>query len=356
MGERKGQNLYYPPDYDPKVGGLNKFQGTHALRERARKLHMGILIIRFEMPYNIWCDGCQNHIGMGVRYNAEKKKIGMYYSTPVYQFRMKCHLCDNHFEIKTDPGNLDYVIVSGARRQENRWDPTDNGQIVPETKETQKRLFDDAMFKLEHKTGDVDLSKLDKPRLGKLVGRNETVWKDDYEANCSLRRIFRKRRKELEESAISDGLLLNKSSLDINLLPENEEDRNLASLLALRPSRSIEESHKNVRNKILNSPALPSSSGLITSFGGLKKEESLSKNSSLTRNILGITVKRNKEGTTDLCSTEKKADENTKEDIKLSDKCKNKVVNSNNNREMLKENRTISLVGDYGSSGESSDG
>ena len=37
------------------------------------------------------------------RYNAEKKKIGMYYSTPVYQFRMKCHLCDNYFEIKTDP-------------------------------------------------------------------------------------------------------------------------------------------------------------------------------------------------------------------------------------------------------------
>lgn len=67
MGERKGQNKYYPPDYNPAVGGLNKFQGTHALRERARKLHMGILIIRFEMPYNIWCEGCNNHIGMGVR-------------------------------------------------------------------------------------------------------------------------------------------------------------------------------------------------------------------------------------------------------------------------------------------------
>lgn len=87
--------------------------------------------------------------------------------------------------------NLDYVIVSGARRQENRWDPTENGQIVPETKETQKRLFDDAMFKLEHKTGDEDTAKQDKPRLGKLVGRNESVWKDNYEANCLLRRNFR---------------------------------------------------------------------------------------------------------------------------------------------------------------------
>ncbi|XP_061713916.1 coiled-coil domain-containing protein 130 homolog [Cydia pomonella] len=294
MGERKGQNLYYPPDYDPKVGGLNKFLGTHALRERARKLHMGILIIRFEMPYNIWCDGCNNHIGMGVRYNAEKTKIGMYYTTPVYQFRMKCHLCDNHFEIKTDPGNLDYVIVSGARRQENRWDPTENGQIVPETKETQKKLFDDAMFRLEHKTGDEDAAKQDKPRLGRLVGRNESVWKDDYEANCSLRRNFRKRRKELEESAVNDSLLLARSSLDINLLPESEEDRHMATLLSLRPSKSIEEKQTSTRSKILNSPALPSSSGLLTSFGGLKKEESLSKNASFTRNALGIMIKKKK--------------------------------------------------------------
>lgn len=103
MGERKGTNKYYPPDYDPKYGGLNKFLGTHALRERARKIDKGIIIIRFEMPYNIWCDGCKNHIGMGVRYNAEKTKVGMYYTTPVYEFKMKCHLCDNHFVIRADP-------------------------------------------------------------------------------------------------------------------------------------------------------------------------------------------------------------------------------------------------------------
>lgn len=111
MGERKGTNKYYPPDYDPKSGGLNKWQGTHALRERARKIHLGIIIIRFEMPYNIWCEGCNNHIGMGVRYNAEKTKVGMYYTTPVYEFKMKCHLCDNHFVIKTDPGVSNFIFV-----------------------------------------------------------------------------------------------------------------------------------------------------------------------------------------------------------------------------------------------------
>ena len=63
MGERKGVNKWYPPDYDPSKGGLNKWQGTHALRERAKKIHLGIIIIRFEMPYNIWCEGCGIHIG-----------------------------------------------------------------------------------------------------------------------------------------------------------------------------------------------------------------------------------------------------------------------------------------------------
>ena len=67
-------NQWYPPDFDwKKHGSANKYQNSHHLRERARKLDQGILIVRFELPFNIWCLGCNNHIGMGVRYNAEKK-------------------------------------------------------------------------------------------------------------------------------------------------------------------------------------------------------------------------------------------------------------------------------------------
>ncbi|XP_024877491.1 coiled-coil domain-containing protein 130 homolog [Temnothorax curvispinosus] len=231
MGERKGTNLYYPPDYDPRAGGLNKFLGTHALRERARKLHMGILIIRFEMPYNIWCDGCGNHIGMGVRYNAEKKKIGMYYSTPLYQFRMKCHLCDNHFEIKTDPANLDYVIVSGARRQENRWDPTQNEQVVPETKEVSCRLYDDAMYKLEHGVEDKKVAKSRDSALEGAIALNENIWKDDYGSNCAVRALFRGRKNELKKKQAGDHALLKKTGLDIDLVNEHEDDIKLAKLL-----------------------------------------------------------------------------------------------------------------------------
>lgn len=92
---------YYPPSWDPSKGSLNKFHNSHSLRARARKLSEGIMIIRFEMPYNVWCLACGKHIGMGVRYNAEKKKIGNYHSTPIWQFRMKCHLCSAWMEIQT---------------------------------------------------------------------------------------------------------------------------------------------------------------------------------------------------------------------------------------------------------------
>lgn len=255
MGERKGQNKYYPPDYDPRVGGLNKFLGTHALRERARKIHLGIIIIRFEMPYNIWCEGCKNHIGMGVRYNAEKTKVGMYYSTPVYQFRMKCHLCENYIVIKTDPGNLDYEIVSGARRQENRWDPNENGQIVADTKETQRRLFDDPMYKLEHVANDLTKSEDAKPQLYKLYERNHYTWDDDYTANSALRAEFRKRKKELKAESEKDKALLQKSSLDIDLLPESDQDARLAAIMRLQSERVISE--KDRKKEIISKPALP---------------------------------------------------------------------------------------------------
>uniref|UniRef100_A0A4X2M5U1 Probable splicing factor YJU2B n=1 Tax=Vombatus ursinus TaxID=29139 RepID=A0A4X2M5U1_VOMUR len=59
----KSCKTYYKPF---SHGSLNRYHHSHPLRERARKLSQGILVIsRFEMPYNIWCDGCKNHIGMG---------------------------------------------------------------------------------------------------------------------------------------------------------------------------------------------------------------------------------------------------------------------------------------------------
>ena len=46
QAERKQVNKYYPPDWDPRKGSANKRVGQHPLRDRAKKLSQGILVIR----------------------------------------------------------------------------------------------------------------------------------------------------------------------------------------------------------------------------------------------------------------------------------------------------------------------
>ncbi|XP_067355336.1 probable splicing factor YJU2B [Channa argus] len=250
MGERKGTNKYYPPDFDPaKHGSLNGYHKTHALRERARKLSQGILIIRFEMPYNIWCDGCKNHIGMGVRYNAEKKKVGNYYTTPIYRFRMKCHLCVNYIEMQTDPATCDYVIVSGASRKEERWDMAENEQILTTERTEKEKLETDAMFKLDHSGKDKEKLVKALPSLSEIQDY-QSGWKDDFQLNSSLRRKFRTEKKVLAEQEEKDNAVRMRTNLSIPLLPEKEEDKKLAALLTYQAPDSYEDKQHSKRKEI----------------------------------------------------------------------------------------------------------
>ncbi|EFJ45218.1 hypothetical protein VOLCADRAFT_106033 [Volvox carteri f. nagariensis] len=117
LAAAKADNFYYPPDFDPKKHQtLNKYNGQHPLRERAAKLDQGILVIRFEIPFNIWCDKCGEHIAKGERFNAEKKAIGQYYSTKILQFTMTHH-CGCKITIQTDPKRAEYLVVEGARKK-----------------------------------------------------------------------------------------------------------------------------------------------------------------------------------------------------------------------------------------------
>lgn len=171
MAERRAQQKYIPPDFDPQLhGSVNGYHNSHPLRERARLLHKGILIIRFEMPYSVWCLSCNEHIGIGVRFNAQKKKVDMYYTTPIYEFKMKCHLCSGEMVIRTDPKNTDYICVSGVRRKVEDWEPSpeENGQIALMSDETRKRLAEDQFFAVEHQVNDEQKLNDTRPRIAQL--------------------------------------------------------------------------------------------------------------------------------------------------------------------------------------------
>ncbi|KAN0065799.1 Protein saf4 [Thecaphora frezii] len=223
-----GMGRYRPPDADPTQQSFN--QGRHPLGVRARKLDQGILIVRFELPFNVWCAGCNNHIGQGVRYNAEKSHVGDYYSTKIWAFRCKCHLCSSWFEIRTDPKNARYVIHEGARQQHQDWDPEENGghPIYDDSSAKDKPV--DAFSQLEKRESDRDKAIRLTERVLELEEHNEARWSDPYTLNAKLRDTFRKEKRVRTAKIIRDLELKKRIGWreDAVLVNDDDNDANKA--------------------------------------------------------------------------------------------------------------------------------
>eukprot|EP00026_Physarum_polycephalum_P013794 Phypoly_transcript_14236.p1 GENE.Phypoly_transcript_14236~~Phypoly_transcript_14236.p1 ORF type:complete len:319 (+),score=58.63 Phypoly_transcript_14236:49-957(+) len=222
MAERKATNKYYPPDWDPSKGSINTYVGQHPLRDRAKKLHLGIMTVRFEMPFNIWCGTCKAHIAMGVRYNAEKKAIGNYFSTKIFQFRMRCHLCDGWIEIHTDPENCTYVVASGGQRKTETYEPDEDDSVIKlKDEEEAKKLALDPFYKLEHATVDKQKAEDSAPVIDRLQKMMEPLY-DDFSLSQAMRKRFREEKKAIAEEEKKNALKGLPSNL--KLLPPSEAD------------------------------------------------------------------------------------------------------------------------------------
>ncbi|KAH7912031.1 DUF572-domain-containing protein [Hygrophoropsis aurantiaca] len=285
----QGFNKYYPPDYDgEKHKSLNSYRGKHALGDRARKIDKGILITRFELPFNIWCGTCNNHIGMGVRYNAEKKKIGAYYSTPIYSFRCKCHLCDGWFEIETDPKNTRYVVVSGARQKDEDWNPEENGGFAIHDTDP-KAGPSDPLAALEKSTDAQNhVKKVQIPRLEELQTASEHYNADPYSHSARVRKRFRTEKKIATQRQATEDLIKGKYALPetLILLEDDEEARHVARDEWLKGQQELQAQASRKRPKL-------STSSFSTSLSSLPKPKpAKSPNdaaSSLRARILGNT-------------------------------------------------------------------
>ena len=224
MSDRKNVNKYYPPDFDPSKGSLNTQQGQHVLRKRANKLSEGILVIRFEMPFNCWCLKCKAHIGKGVRYNAEKSAAGKYFSTTIWNFRMKCHLCNNPFLVRTDPKTAQYLCIEGLRAKDESFSAADNHTIELLDADEKARMRTDALFATEHGEKDKTAAASEHQRLGALFGVQERMG-DDFAMNQRVRAKFRTRKQE-EAEAVKEGAA---RGIAFPLLPASTEDGDVSA-------------------------------------------------------------------------------------------------------------------------------
>ncbi|KAI1006158.1 hypothetical protein K3495_g2062 [Podosphaera aphanis] len=223
---------YVPPDQEGLKSG-NQIHGKHALGARAKKISQGILTVRFEMPYPIWCTTCPKPtiIGQGVRFNAEKKKIGNYFTTPIYSFRLKHVACGGWIEIHTDPKNTAYVVTQGARKRDLGEDKLREGDVKILTDEEREALRNNAFAALEDKVEDKIKLAYSKKRIEELHDLSGKQWEDPYEKNRNLRKLFREGRKEREKEAVIENSIKDKMSFGLDLLPENEVDAKTASLV-----------------------------------------------------------------------------------------------------------------------------
>ena len=210
LSAARADNFYHPPDWDPRRQSRAEASGAvgwkaHPLRERAKKLASeGVLVIRFEMPFDVRCSHCGNRIAKGVRFDAEKKCVGKYLSTKIWSFRMLCAAEDgttrtarqlsgaHHIEVRTDPQSGDYVVVSGAQKVEQT--ARSAAELGVETlldPDEQKRLEADPFYKLERDAPRAAQRKARQPWQAALQQKQEGLWADDYAMSQALRRAHR---------------------------------------------------------------------------------------------------------------------------------------------------------------------
>ncbi len=229
-----GKCVYSYAAYNLYLHELTHLILRHALGARARKSAQGILTVRFEMPFAIWCSTCPKPtiIGQGVRFNAEKKKVGNYHSTPIFSFRMKHNVCGGPIEIRTDPKNTAYVVTEGAKKRDTGEDkPPEDGEIVLRTAEEKERLQNDAFAALEGKVEDKKQQSTDRSRIEELQRAKEKDWDDPYAASKKIRRAFRADRKLRQGKEKITEALKDRMSLGMDLLDETEEDRRRAGFV-----------------------------------------------------------------------------------------------------------------------------
>lgn len=208
-------------------------EDDHPPSKRSRPSPRQPPTVRFEMPFPIWCTTCPKPtiIGQGVRFNAEKRRVGRYYSTPIWNFTIKHADCGGVIEIQTDPKNTAYVVIRGAHKREVGEDVLREGDTLVASAEERDALRQNAFAGLEKTIEDRERAAGAVERVAELEGVNSRLWDDPYSKNQALRRTFRKERKKLEkeESAAED--LKGRLGLGIDLLPETGADALRASLV-----------------------------------------------------------------------------------------------------------------------------
>ena len=142
-------------------------------------------------------------------------------------------MCGGPIEIRTDPQNTAYVVVSGAKKRDTGDDVVREGDMVVRSKEERDRMEEDAFAALEGRVEDKTMATGQRARIEELYERGEKDWGDPYKVSRIMRRGFRAERKvrekmEGEREALKERVGWGEG---MEILEENEEDRRRAGMV-----------------------------------------------------------------------------------------------------------------------------
>lgn len=232
MAERKSTNKYYPPDWDPSKGTLNKFvkkkqrqrfskqssskDGKFPSGDQRNKKRKPV---RFEMPFDTWCTSCNELITKGTRFNAEMEFHGKYLTSNIFLFKINCDNCKASIIIRNDPEHLDYVMVEGAKKKTESFDFDVDSEVVPlqlMSDDERKKIYENPMFKAEYRREDEDRTKQNLiPTLMDL----RDIQDQNHENDSDLNALLRSRMREERKKAFQDGIKF--KNLQVPLLPDS---------------------------------------------------------------------------------------------------------------------------------------
>lgn len=271
---------YIPPEVEGTTSA-NKLQRRRAPGTLRKD---GTQTVRFEIPFAVWCHTCRPHaiIGQGVRFNAEKRKVGNYYSTPIWAFKLKHAACGGQLEIRTDPKNTRYEVTEGGKARDYG-EPGDEvrqgeGGVPILTAEERERRRDDAFAALEGKVEEKQAVKENTQRIEELYRASEKDWDDPWLRNRRMRDDFRRDSKIRKREEEATNAMKQRLGTDMDILPETEEDARRARLVYFRPKHA-----ENERSEASSRASTKASKGKAANNG---KE---SKAGALRRQLLGNT-------------------------------------------------------------------
>ena len=236
LNATQADGYYVPPEYYSsgtyKKKSINQFQ-----KSKGHNQYLERGVVRFELPYDGFCELCESHVGKGTRFNAHKKHVDDYYTTKIWEFTMTCRVCVSSekkqtFVIRTNPKERCFDYTSGIRKKQEDFDTKEAqslGYIDTDQTDGKNVILTHSNDNMNHESNALDgLAKeamgqrkamTERDALQFLLDQNNVTKRLDSDSNSQLRGIYRKERKAKKkrlQNAASLGLGYGIELLDHN--------------------------------------------------------------------------------------------------------------------------------------------